>query len=700
MADHSHRVQLPLSHREPIFGAQLVGVPHPKRRIEVTVYLRGKATPNITGGEGLARDQFTELYGALAEDVARLEEFAREYGLSVIAADRARRSVILSGTIQAFSDAFGTKLERRRWRGQVFRSRTGPLSVPADLANRIEAVLGLDTRPQAKPHFRILKLTSAVRPLKAPALKTFTPPQVASLYQFPAGSDGSGECIALIELGGGYRPKDLEVYFSKIGVKAPSVTAVSVNKGRNKPTGDPSSADAEVMLDIEVAGSIAPGAKIAVYFAPNTDRGFVDAITTAVHDQVNKPSVISISWGGPEDTWTAQARNQMDSAFQAAAALNVSVLVAAGDSGSSDGEADGVVHVDFPASSPHATGCGGTRLTASNATTIATETVWNDGPSQGATGGGVSEYFAVPSYQQGVKVPPSASTGFAGRGVPDVAGNADPLTGYTTDVDGETLIIGGTSAVAPLYAALVARLNQAKGKPIGFLNPTLYASSVIASAYRDVTQGNNGAYSARAGWDACTGWGSIIGNQLLKDESAGPATAAVPRTPARKAPSPRTPQAAAHAAAAPMARSPQAMRPAPPTRQGPPGVAAPPPRPFPPVGRPGPFRPMESKVTPHPLPWPTPARPARAQPIQPNLPHTASPPQRPPIMPARGAPARRPSPSAAMVPRQNPQALQGGAPVVAPRGPLLPPAQQRPSAGKPPQGGAAVPKPAKKPHGN
>lgn len=593
-----------------------------------------------------------------------MEQFAKNYGLSVVGKDLARRSIVLSGTIRAFSDAFGTTLERHRYKGQVFRSRTGPLSVPADLANRIEAVLGLDTRPQAKPHFRILKPASSARPLKTAPLKAFLPPQVASLYQFPPGTDGTGECIALIELGGGFKPKDLESYFAKIGVKAPTVTAVSVDKGQNKPTGNPSGPDGEVMLDIEVAGSIAPGAKIAVYFAPNTDRGFIDAITTAVHDQVNKPSIISISWGGPEDTWTAQARNQMDSAFESAAAMNVSVLVAAGDDGSSDGQSDGAVHVDFPASSPNATGCGGTRLTASNATTIAAETVWNDGPSQGATGGGVSEYFAVPAYQQAVKVPTSASTGFAGRGVPDVAGNADPMTGYTVDVDGETLTFGGTSAVAPLYAALVARLNQAMGKPLGFLNPTLYASSIIASAYRDVTQGNNGAYSAGKGWDACTGWGSIIGGQLLKDESAGPTPAAESQRPGRRPQPAKAPANVAHAPAHPPARPPQAMRPGPPVRQGPPGVKVSQVHSIAPPGRPGPGRPIGSPPMHQQLPRPMPARPPHAPAFPPNRPPAARPPQRPPTMPPRGA--------------------------------QLPPAQ-RPPPSMPPQRGAGAPKPPKKP---
>jgi kumamolisin len=266
------------------------------------------------------------------------------------------------------------------------------------------------------------------------------------------------------------------------------------------------------MLDIEVVGAIANQAKIAVYFAPNTDAGFLDAITTAIHDTTLKPSVISISWGGPENSWTTQAMMAMDSAFQAAAAMGITVCCASGDNGSSDGATDGGDHVDFPASSSFALACGGTNLQASQGA-IESETVWNGGAGGGATGGGISSLFPLPAWQnalsatdgQGRNVPLTM------RGVPDVAGDADPATGYNVRVDGADTVIGGTSAVAPLWAALVARINGIQGKPAGFLNPQLYANP---GALRDVTQGNNGDFGASAGWDACTGLGSPRGDAL------------------------------------------------------------------------------------------------------------------------------------------------------------------------------------------
>ena len=260
--------------------------------------------------------------------------------------------------------------------------------------------------------------------------------QVAQFYGFPASAKATGQTIGVLELGGGYRAADITAYFQSLGVSAPKVSAVLVDKGTNSP-GDPNGADGEVMLDIEVSAAVAPGANVVVYFAPNTDQGFIDAITTAVHDSTNKPSVLSISWGGPESTWTAQAVTALDQACQSAAALGVTITVASGDDGSTDGVTGGGNNVDFPASSPHVLACGGTKLVASG-TTITSETAWNElSANEGATGGGVSTLFPLPTWQASSKVPaPTTSSG--GRGVPDVAGDADPATGYTVRVDGET----------------------------------------------------------------------------------------------------------------------------------------------------------------------------------------------------------------------------------------------------------------------
>lgn len=512
------------SERTVLPGAHAAGPVAKDERFEVTVRVRRKTPLQNMAAQGfnadqlpgrrryLTREQYSAEHAADPADLEKVAEFARSHGLVVVDTSAARRSVFLSGTAAAFETAFGTTIEQQEHDGGTYRGRTGPLTVPAELADIVEGVFGIDDRPAAKPHFQRQKAPAGVQPHAVGV--SFTPPELAKLYNFPAGLDGSGQCIGIIELGGGYRPADIKAYFQKLGLPVPNVKTVRVDGGQNHPTTS-NSADGEVMLDIEVAAAVAPKALIAVYFAPNTDKGFLDALTLAIHDTVNKPSVISISWGSAEANWTAQAKTSYDQALQTAASLGVTVCCASGDNGSGDGETDGKAHVDFPASSPFALGCGGTKLVVSG-TTITSETVWNENPTNSAGGGGISDFFPVPTYQTTTGIPPSANPGgHNGRGVPDVAGDADPATGYQVRVDGQEFVIGGTSAVAPLWAGLIALMNQKLGHPVGFLNPLLYGSLAGKGVFRDITSGNNGAYSAKTGWDPCTGWGSPIGAELL-----------------------------------------------------------------------------------------------------------------------------------------------------------------------------------------
>ncbi len=382
----------------------------------------------------MTREELADAHGASAEDVARVEAFAKSHKLAVVETSVPRRSMILSGRAADIGTAFGVKLqEYTHPDGGTFRGRTGPIMIPADLENIMVGVFGLDNRPQARPHFRRRDVAAGAR-ASGGDLAQFTPPQISQLYDFPTNVDGSGQCIGIIELGGGFSTADLETYFSSLKLPMPNVSSVSVDHGKNQPTGDPGGPDGEVMLDIEVASAVAPKAKIVVYFCPNTDQGFLDAITKAIHDTVNKPSVISISWGGPELNWTDQAMQQFDQAFQAAAAMGITICVASGDNGSSDGVDDGAPHVDFPASSPNVLACGGTTLNAT-ASSIGSEVVWNDGANGGSTGGGISTEFPLPAYQKSAGVPPAVGSGKAGRGLPDVAGDADPKTGYAVRVE-------------------------------------------------------------------------------------------------------------------------------------------------------------------------------------------------------------------------------------------------------------------------
>jgi kumamolisin len=497
------------SHKE-ISGYELSGELNPNEMIKVTLIIRRKSPVEsaLKAHNQLSRQKYKEQHGASEADLQRIEQFSHQNNFTIVSRDRASRSVILKGRIKDFERVFCVNLAQyyHSRNGSLYRGRTGEICMPSDLCEIVEGVFGLDNRPIAHPMFQIAKKEGKIVPL-AQVSQSYTSNEIADIYGFPADATGKNQCIGIIELGGGYRAEDLEKYFQELSIDEPNVKAVSVDDGSNAPT-SVDSPDGEVMLDIEVAGAVAPEADIVVYFTSNTTKGFLDAITKAVHDDQNKPSVISISWGAAEENWTQQALKNFNELFKSASALGVTICTAAGDGGSSDRESDGKVHVDFPSSSPYVLSCGGTTLSSSGGK-IESEVVWNE-PDDGATGGGVSEHFARPDYQQNADVPVSLNDQFKGRGLPDIAGNADPQTGYRVLVDGQQVVIGGTSAVAPLMAGLIARVNEQRDNTAGFINPSLYKKPSVC---RDITKGNNITsstdlgYNAEEGWDACTGWG-------------------------------------------------------------------------------------------------------------------------------------------------------------------------------------------------
>jgi kumamolisin len=519
MSSDSQYVELPGSVRQPFAGARRVADAPADEPVEVTVLLRRKdgdatdafaahAERDPVAREDLSADQLAARFGASDDDVEKVRRFAKDNGLEVVDESAAQRRVELRGAAAAMGQAFGVSLGRyENDEGLRYRGREGAVQVPAELDGVVTAVLGLDDRPQARP--RLVRAAVAAPP------RAFSVPEIAKLYNFPE-NRASGQWVAIIELGGGFRQADLDTYFRSIGMPTPTVEAIAVGRGRNDP-GRP--ADGEVMLDIEVVGAVAPGVRIAVYFAENTTAGFVNAILMAAHDTARRPSVFSISWGSAEENWTPQGVTAMNQAFADAGFVGMTVTAAAGDDGARDGSTDGTAQADFPASSPLVLGCGGTRLLA-DGIRIGAETVWNDGPGS-ATGGGVSQRFPVPAWQTAARVPGNANPPHgAGRGVPDVAGVGDPETGYRIRVDGRDVVFGGTSAVAPLWAGLIALYDEALRTRLGFLQPALYRWGLSRQGFHDVTEGNNvmpGApgYQAGPGWDACTGLGSPDGQALL-----------------------------------------------------------------------------------------------------------------------------------------------------------------------------------------
>lgn len=523
----------------------LVGSVPPEEQFQVTLRVRRQADlppMNIYAAQApgertyMTHAEMTARHGASAEDLAKIAAFAGQFGLTVDDSDAARRSVLLSGTATQFEQAFSVTLNRYALPGGDVRGRSGPIMVPKDLDGIVVGVFGLDNRPFAKAHYSLKR-----RPKPpAEAITAFYPAEIARLYDFPTGVTGQGQKIGIVELGGGFRQADLDTYFAEAGVPNPPAVTIAAfaGGGTNSPGTnplDPANPDVEVLLDIEVAGSAAPGAEIVLYFAKDaSDQGFLDAMTAAINDPQNALTVISVSWGGPEagrdnggsSGTTAQFQDNFDQALQSAAHLGITVCVASGDSGSANFAAndpnwDGGAHVDFPASSPYALACGGTRITATGSA-ITDEVVWHSGQNIG-TGGGVSRYFALPSYQANANISPAVNpAGPVMRGVPDVSGDAASESGYRVLCDGQEFPddakqlpgIGGTSAVAPLWAGLIALLAQSLGAKLGWIHPQLYALDPSAGAFRDITRGDNGDYSAAPGWDPCTGLGSPDGSKL------------------------------------------------------------------------------------------------------------------------------------------------------------------------------------------
>jgi kumamolisin len=376
-------------------------------------------------------------------------------------------------------------------------------------------VLGLDTRPRLRRRLRGFAVNA-----QGPAAGLW-PADIARLYGIAASSRGAGQCVGIVAPRGGYLADDLKLAEQHIGTLFPQIVEVGIDLGRNK-FGGGTLADQELALDLQVAGAVAPAARLAVYFTDDSEQGLADAVLAAVHDDERRPNVISISWGASELEWSSypQAQDTLNAALSDSVKLGIVVTAAAGDMLATDAVGDDLVHVNFPASSPYVLACGGTRTELSTSgDSISFEVVWNDG--NRGTGGGISEVFDVPDYQQGLAIPTSVSTGRAGRGIPDVAATAAEVNGYRIFVNRQQVLQGGTSAVAPLWAAFIALINAERGAAIRRIHPLLYGDGTL---FRSVVSGNNKVgllgYEAGPSWNACTGLGTPVGSAILSKATA------------------------------------------------------------------------------------------------------------------------------------------------------------------------------------
>ncbi|MFC4527078.1 S8/S53 family peptidase [Dyella halodurans] len=531
-------VELPGSERPPNATAKRVGDADQQARVEVTIGLRGPALPgaNDLPAKPLSLAEFEGKYASAKADADKVAQVLTSLNLQVEDISLAGRSMRVSGTVAAMEAAFGLKLGLYESATQGrYRGREGVIHVPSELKDIVTGVFGLDERRVARRKPKI-----GARAVGAPA--PLGPSDLETRYAFPDG-DAAGQRIAIAEFDGGYFPDDVSAYCNKFGRPIPQVTVIPVGKEaltlaqikalpKAKQTAELDSSG-EVLMDVQIVAGLCPGASIDVYFAPFTQKGWVDLLNKVTANGAGLPVALSVSWGMPEDdpSWSAAARAAINDRLQAAALLGITVCIAAGDDGSGDEIADGRAHVDFPSSSPFTLSVGGTMLVGSS--TQATEEVWWESPGRrtsdggGATGGGVSIYFERPSWQN-VSVNSINNGSLPGRVIPDVAALAGPPY-YDLIFLGQPSPSGGTSASTPLWAALLARIQSAlpSHKPPQFLTPLLYGSqagnpSLGVTACHDITVGQNASspqpgqgYSAGQGYDAVSGWGTPIGTSLL-----------------------------------------------------------------------------------------------------------------------------------------------------------------------------------------
>jgi kumamolisin len=526
-----HRLLQGSEHPQPK-GFKKLQATDPTQELTVTLMLRRhQGHTQVKPEEVIARpssrptrEAFAKAHGAAQSEIDAVVNFAREAGLQVVDADAARRSVIVHGSAAAISKAFAVQLNNYEYARGTYRSHDGPVNVPASIADYVQAVVGLTNREVEAKHWSATSAVQQRAQADPPNTVALTPAQVANLYNFPAG-DGANQTIGLYEMkigrtAAGYSKSDIEGTMKALGnLPMPNIIDVPVDGEKNS-----GKSDGETGLDITVAAAIAPKATIAVYFAGAQVQNMIHALQMMILPKAGEPtpSIISISYGwGPDDPGTPNFSPseyaQFTSIFEDASTNKITVFVSSGDSGAYV-ESTTQAQTSYPASDIWVTACGGTTIGNINGSSF-DEWVWND---DGATGGGVSARFAVPQYQAAAAIPKRTGTGTAGRGVPDIAGNASPYSGYPQVLNGKPpQPIGGTSAVAPLYAGLMARINSNLGSPAGFLNTTLY--SLPAAAFRHIAgppgPANNSfngvtGYPAGAGWNACTGLGSVNGQAL------------------------------------------------------------------------------------------------------------------------------------------------------------------------------------------
>ena len=491
----------------------------------------------------LTIEEFSNQFAASNQDIDQLLTFAEFFGMTIVEAHADSATVKLIASVAVLNTAFNITIEQTIIDDQLYFGHSQPIGIPEELSGIIEHIFGLDSFAKITKNVEAVPIESDA----ALSIATITPIQAATAYKFP-NFNGNGQTIAIIEYGGGYSRRNLDLSFATVGLTTPNIIDISVNGGINyqinSQSPDTLNDSVEVALDIFVVGCVVPRANIVVYFnpRPNSYINFADPINAALYDTVNKPSVISISWGVSETSLNQAAINAIDSVLAQSVILRKTICCSTGDYGAYDNRVS--TSVSYPASSPYVLAVGGTSLILNSDGTINSEIAWS------GSGGGTSIFENKPSWQSNLTYsayyPPGGNDvpiPIPSRAIPDVSANADPKSGYnfysyyynkSTRVQSSSTQItaAGTSASAPLIASLITKLNQIFGKPLGFVNSLFYANS---NTFNDITVGNNSyqpdpnnintdniGYGTTVGWDAVTGVGSPNGAALVTALSAVP----------------------------------------------------------------------------------------------------------------------------------------------------------------------------------
>ena len=449
----------------------------------------------------LSSESLQQYFVADEKGVKTLVNYLQSFGLQIQSVDIYKRLIVCNGNLDLFQRVFGIGFnDYKNELNHVYRVQDGEPNVPIELSNYISYIEGLHSIPLQRSKASGTAQASN-SDTSTDAFLGYTPIELAEAYEFPEG-DGDGETIGIIELGGTYIQSDMDKYFSDLGIETPTVYKVGVDAN------DIIQNDLEVTLDIQVIGALLPKASLVLFYG-NT---LITAIKEAIYNPKFKPSVLSVSWAGSEFNYSRAELTEMNQLCYQAALLGITIVAASGDQGAFNSK--NFLNVNVPASMPFVLACGGTKINIQDGQNKE-EIVWNElATKQGATGGGYSARFAIPSYQHQALEHYHMYQGNS-MGVPDVAANADASSGYKTLYKGRYFAEGGTSAATPVWASLLVRINQHLGYRLGHINEILYKQA-NTDVFRQITEGNNGHYPAASYWNPSTGLGSPKGKALLQ----------------------------------------------------------------------------------------------------------------------------------------------------------------------------------------